>query len=66
MPYIERMARPLVAGDVEVPLLEVVRHAGERGIDQPEASDVHIVVLVGLQVESLHVLKKYSTAIIAL
>ena len=57
------MTFSLVVGNVEVPLLEVVPHAGEGGIDQPEASDVHIVVLVGLQVESLHFLKKYSTAI---
>ena len=41
---------PLVAGNVEVPLLEVVRHTGEGGVDQSEAGDVDIVVFVWYQV----------------
>ena len=54
------MTFSLVVGNVEVPLLEVVPHAGEGGIHQSKAGDVHIVVLVRCQVEALHVLRNKS------
>ena len=48
--YKKRMTLPFVVCDVEVPLLEVVSHVGERGVHQAEAGDVDVVVLVRSQV----------------
>jgi hypothetical protein len=48
--YIEGVSVALVVGDVVVPLLEVVSHAGEGGVDQTEPGDVNVVVLVRTQV----------------
>ena len=51
------MSVSFVVCDVEVPLLEVVGNVGEGGVHQAEAGDVHVVVLVRSQVQSLKVLK---------
>ena len=40
------MAFAFVVGNVVVPFLEIVRHAWEGSVDQSEAGDVHVVVLV--------------------
>ena len=54
------MAFTLVATDVVVPLLEVVTHAREGGVDQSEAGDVNVVVFVRCQVEPLKILKNQN------
>ena len=52
------MTISFVVCDVVIPLLEVVGHVREGGIDQAVAGDVDVVVLVLGQVQALKVLQR--------